>query len=214
MDKKQKFLVGILLAGFVALIYWAVTTVPHPEPQTQQDPPTTMSYDGNTISEEQDGRKIWDLTAEHIDVDINTQDANMENIDGHFYQDDGRVVTIHADKGSYTHESRDIDLTGNIDITTSDGAELNSDELKWIAADSKLSAIGNAKATKDTMSASGDQFDSTNGFADYDITGNAYVAKDDMSASGDLIQSSDNFNHFKIIGNAHLAKGGDSNENQ
>lgn len=214
MDKKQKFLVGILVAGFIALIYWAVVTVPHPQPETPQEQPTTMSYDGNTISEEQGGRKIWDLTAEHIDVDINTQDASMENIEGHFYQEDGRTVTIHADKGNYAHDSRDITLEGNIDVTTSDGAELSSDQLKWTAAESMLSAIGNAKASKDDMSATGDQFDSINGFADYSITGNAYVAKEDMEASGDRIESSNNFNHFKIIGNAHLAKGENSNENQ
>lgn len=210
MDKKQKFLVGLLLAGFAALIYWAVTTVPQPQPETPQEAPTTMSYDGNTISEEQNGRKIWDLTAEHIEMNINTQDAEMENIDGHFYQEDGRVVTIHADKGNYEHESHDISLSGNIDISTSDGAELTSDELKWAAADSTLSAIGNAKATKDTMSVSGDRFDSSNGFADYNVVGNAYVTKDDMEASGDTIESSDNFNKIKIIGNAHISKGGSS----
>ena len=72
-------------------------------------------------------------------------------------------------------------ITGNVAITTSDGAKLSSKELRWTAKDELLAAVGDATAVKD-----------------------------DMKASGDRIESTDGFNKIKIIGKAHLVKGGTS----
>ena len=183
MNKMRKFLLGAGLALFVALVIWAVTTVPEPPKKTEQPAQSAniMSYDGNEISEEKDGRKIWDLTAEHIEVNIATQVASLEKITGHFYAEDGRIVELTADKGTYSQNSRDVALTGNVQVKNSDGAQLTSDELRWDAKQEILAAIGNAKAVKD-----------------------------DLLATGDRIESTDGFNKIKIIGKAHLAKGGET----
>ena len=71
MSKKAKTLVVLIGAAVIILIVWTVSTIPEPPPATPPEPPgSTMSYDGNTLSEEKNGRKIWDLTADHIDVDV------------------------------------------------------------------------------------------------------------------------------------------------
>ena len=183
MNKMRKFLLGAGLALFVALVIWAVTTVPEPPKKTEQPAQSAniMSYDGNEISEEKDGRKIWDLTAEHIEVNIDTQDATLEKITGHFYAEDGRMVEVTADKGNYSQSSRDIAIMGNVSVKNSDGAQLTSDELRWDAKQAMLAAVGNAKAVKD-----------------------------DLLAAGDRIESTDGFNKIKIIGKAHLVKGGET----
>lgn len=183
MDKKQKLLVAAGIALFAALVVWAVSTVPQrPDtPETPQADSKIMSYDGNEISEERNGRKIWDLTAEHIEVNIDTKDAALEKLSGHFYMEDGRVVEVKADKGTYTAAAKDIAITGNVTVKNSDGAELTSDELRWEAAKEILAAVGNAKAVKD-----------------------------DLLATGDRIESTDGFNKIKIIGKAHLVKGGET----
>ena len=183
MEKKHKLLLAAGIALFAALVVWAVTTVPeHPAvPEKPQVDSKIMSYDGNEISEEKNGRKIWDLTAEHIEINIDTKDATLEKLSGHFYMEDGRVVEVKADKGTYTETSKDIAISGNVAVKNSDGTELTSDELRWDAAKEILSAIGNAKATKE-----------------------------DLLATGDRIESSDGFNKIKIIGKAHLAKGGET----
>ena len=141
-----------------------------------------MSYDGNVLSEEKNGRKIWDLTAEHIDVDVKTRDAKLEKLKGHFYAEDGRVVEVTADKGTYEDKTKNIVIVGNVDVKNSDGARLTSDELRWEAAKQLLAAVGSAKVTKE-----------------------------DMLATGERIESSDGFNKVKVIGKAHLAKGGNTN---
>ena len=183
MDKKRKFLLGAGLAVFIAAIVWAVVTVPDaPSPDADPNSGQFMSYDGNVLSEEKNGRKIWDLTAEHIDVDVKTRDAKLEKLKGHFYAEDGRVVEVTADKGTYEDKTKNIVIVGNVDVKNSDGARLTSDELRWEAAKQLLAAVGSAKVTKE-----------------------------DMLATGERIESSDGFNKVKVIGKAHLAKGGNTN---
>ncbi|SHK60137.1 LPS export ABC transporter protein LptC [Selenomonas ruminantium] len=185
MDTKRKFLLGAGLIVFIALVVWAVTTVPE-APQKTEDPQENakvMSYDGNEISEEKNGRKIWDLTAEHIEVNIDTKDAQLVNLSGHFYAEDGRVVELKADKGSYEAASKNVVVSGNVSVKNSDGAVLTSEELRWDAVKEILAAIGSAKVTKE-----------------------------DMLATGDRIESSDGFNKIRILGHAHLSKGAKGGE--
>ena len=94
----KKILVGIGIAAFASLVTWAVTSVPEaPKVQNETSDSKVMSYDGNTISEEKDGHKIWELTAEHIEIDTDSKDVKLEKLQGHFYAKDGRVVSVNAD---------------------------------------------------------------------------------------------------------------------
>ena len=182
MSKRNKILLALGIAAFAALVIWAVATVPEaPKPTETSQDTKVMTYDGNTIREEKDGRTIWEFTAEHIQVDVETKNVTFETLTGKFYAKDGRTVEIHADGGNYDDATKDIAITGNVAITTSDGAKLSSKELRWTAKDELLAAVGDATAVKD-----------------------------DMKASGDRIESTDGFNKIKIIGKAHLVKGGTS----
>lgn len=168
---------AVLLTG---LIVWAATTVP--EIPTQTDAPTgprVMSYADNTLSEERDGRTVWKMTAEQIHVDIDTNDTGMEKIDGTFYSEDGRSLTLKADEGRMDSKTHDIVLTGTIEVMTSDGARLRARQIKWTAAEDSLSAEGDPE-----------------------------LVRDDVRATGDRIVSADGFQQFSIIGNAHIVKGG------
>lgn len=181
MDKYKKPLLGLVVVVFIAVIAWTVMTVPE-APSTGDTPVTTgttMTYDGNTISETKNGRTLWELTAEHIEMNADTQDLTLEKVTGKVYGADGREVTLQADKGIYTDKMKDITLTDNIAITSNDGMSLKCNELKWLGSDEILAAIGNVEAVKG-----------------------------DMRATGDRIESSDAFAKFKIIGHAHLARGG------
>ena len=182
MSKRNKGLLALGIVAFAALIIWAVATVPEAPVQTDTTQENkVMTYDGNTIREEKDGRTIWELTADHIQVDVETKNVTCEKLTGEFYAKDGRTVEIHADGGNYDSASQDIAITGNVAISTSDGAKLSSKELRWTAKDELLAAIGDATAVKD-----------------------------DMKATGERIESTDGFNKIKIVGKAHLVKGGTS----
>ena len=177
---QSKWLYGggaVLLTG---LVIWAVTTVPEIPQQTDTPSgPRVMSYVDNSLSEERDGRTIWKMTAEKVNVDIDTNDTSMLKIDGTFYTEDGRTLTLHADEGRMDGKTRNVVLTGTIEATTSDGARLRAKEVKWTAAEGSLSAEGDAE-----------------------------FIHDDIRATGDRIVSTDGFQRFRIIGNAHIEKGG------
>lgn len=179
MSMKAKILAGFGLLLAVGLVAWAVLTVPEPQPRTEEpEGPRIMSYENNVISEEKDGRKIWELTAERTEIDIDNYDTIMTGIVGRFYQENGRVVEVKSDKGLYSGESKNIKLTDGVVITSGDGAKLTSRELEWLAKEEILVASGEARVTKD-----------------------------DMLASGDRIESADGFNKIKVIGHAHWEKG-------
>lgn len=168
---------AVLLAG---LIVWAAVTVP--EIPTQTDAPTgprIMSYADNTLSEERDGRTVWTMTASQVNVDINTNDTSMEKIDGIFYSEDGKTLTLKADEGRMDSRTHDITLTGTIEAATSDGARLRAKVIQWSAAEKTLTASGDPE-----------------------------IIRDNVRATGDRIVSTDNFQRFSVIGNAHIEKGG------
>ena len=182
MEKYQKPLMGVVAAAVVAVVAWAVLTVPEPQkPTVEADHGKVISYDGNELSEEKNGRKIWDLTAEHIEVDIENKLTRLSKLTGHFYAEDGRTTEFKADEGRYDETSRDVVVSGNVTISNSDGAKLTSKELVWQAKEEVLTAKGEAR-----------------------------ISKDDMLAEGDKIESRDGFNKIKISGKAHLVKGGKS----
>ena len=177
MSNRAKALAAVIAALAVGLVVWAVATVPEAPTIVPQPENKTMSYDGNTISEEKNGRKIWELTSEHIEVDVDTQDVTMQGITGHFYAEDGKVAELKAESGVYGGNTRDIRLKGGIFVTYSDGAILVSQELEWKNQEEILTALGDVKSVRE-----------------------------DLLITADKIESSDSFNKIKAVGHAHLEK--------
>ena len=177
MSIRAKALAAVIAVLAAGLVVWAVATVPDAPKIVPQPDKKTMSYDGNTISEEKNGRKIWELTSEHIEVDVDTQDVTMQGITGHFYAEDGKVAELKAESGVYGGKSKDIKLTGGIVVTYSDGAILVSKELEWKSQEEILTALGDVKSVRE-----------------------------DLLITADKIESSDSFNKVKAVGHAHLEK--------
>ena len=171
MENKLKILLIALGIGFVALVVWVVRT-------TQVEPPKTVEYEGNTISEEKNGVKIWELTADKFTIGVASNVAEMQNIVGHFYNQDGRTIELHANTGIYDGATKNVHLKGNVIVTTSEGAKLTSDNLEWSSVDEILTATDKVK-----------------------------ISRDDVFMSGDKAESKDGFRHFKLQGRVHIIKG-------
>ena len=182
MNKRAKVLTAAAVALAVGLIVWAVATVPDAPVVKENPEQKTMTYDGNTISEEKNGRKIWELTADHMEVDVKTQDMSMEGITGHFYAENGTITDLKADKVVYGGKSKDVKLTGNIKVTSSDGAILTSKELEWLNQKEILSAIGDVRAVREDVFLTADRVDSSDGFNKVKATGHAHVERNEDKA--------------------------------
>ncbi len=178
MSSRGKILLSIFGIAFVALIIWVVQTTPDsPPPIDKVKPPTSMEYEGNTISEEVNGVKIWDLTADKVTIDIKTQNAELQNIVGHFYQEDGKSIELNADYGTYENDNKNVHVEGHVIVTTSEGAKLTSGKLDWISKDEILIASDKVKILKDDVQATGDRAESKDGFRRFLLKGRAHIIK-------------------------------------
>ena len=181
MTKKGKFFIGLGVLLFAGVAAWAVMTVPKtPQKPNLDEGSKVMEYTGNHLSEEKDGRKIWELDCDSMRVNAETKDVEMENISGTFYAEDGREFSLQAKHGTYVNDTKQIVVDGNVYASTSDGSELSCDKIEWEDSEQKLSALGNAVIRNLPRR---------------------------LEATGDSIVSTDMFQKFKIEGHAHIDKG-------
>lgn len=184
MSTRGKILLGTISLLFVCLVVWVIRTTPEPPPdQPVIDTEKKMVYDGNTLSEERNGKRIWDLTAKRMETDLKSNNTELTELVGHFYREDGKSIELKAKHGIYQQDKQEIHIDGDVVATTSDGAKLTSDRLDWQEKEDMLVASGKVKVTKD-----------------------------DLEATGDRIESKDAFSHFWIRGNARIVKGAKKNE--
>ena len=116
------------------------------------------------------GRMVFRAAVENFSQDIEIVGIN-DLLDPDYLAYMLKYDSVH---GIFKH---DIKIDGNVQITTSDGAELTSDELLWTAEQGMLSAIGQAKVSNDTIRAWGERIDSTDGFNKIKISGKAHIEK-------------------------------------
>ncbi len=181
MSTRGKILAATIAILFVCLIVWVVRTTPDtPPPIEQFNPPTVMEYEGNKLTEEKDGVIIWELTCDKMRVDTITQNVELEGINAKFFQHDEEEKTweLTAKTGVYYQSEGIIHVEGDVVVTNSDGANLQSEQLEWLSEEEKLIATGNVR-----------------------------IVKDDIRAFGDTAYSNDNFQHFGLLGHAKILKG-------
>ena len=179
MSKRGKIFLGLVAAVLLGVIAWTVLSIPTPTPPEAVDASEQklMRYGKNTIAEEKNGVKIWDLTSESSVMNVDTQDTDFTNIIGHFYEKDGTVVEITAPHGFYNGKVKDIKLDGGVQVTTTKNAKLTSDALTWDNTKEILAALGNAKGTQPGMEINGDKIESWDGFQSFKATGHAKVVR-------------------------------------
>lgn len=179
MSKQGKILA--LLGGGIclAVLLWAVLSVPEPPAEEDVKAERIMYYDTNTIYAEKDGKTMWQLVAKDMAVNVDTNDATFGEIEGVFYGDGGRELHITAPGGSYNAKTYDLHLEGGVTVETNDGMRLTSDALDWNEAQSLLAAVGNAELVhaEKELTATGDRIESRDGFTKFSAKG-----KDDKKA--------------------------------
>ena len=178
MKNRAKLLLGTGALLIIGLIYWAVVTTPTAPLNEEAGPDSRMmQYSGNTISEEKNGVKIWEMTAEEILVDTQTQDLTLKNLSGKFYQTNGTVVSIKAPAGFYQVKDKNIKMDGGVKVESSDGAKFDAQKLLWQSAGQILTGEENVKITKEDMAATADKIESADGLANIKLSGHAHITK-------------------------------------
>ena len=178
MEKKYKILAAVGAVLFICLVVWVIKTTPtEPPPSEKFNPPSEMSYETNTITEEKNGVKIFELNSEKMIVDATTRNADMEGIKGTFYQEDGKYIVLTAQRGDYNNKTGDVHVEGEVVVVDNEGAKLTSEQLDWKGKKEILTAKGKVKVSKDDMRGYGDSLEATNGLRHFKLKGNARILR-------------------------------------
>lgn len=178
MSKYTKAIIAVVVAAFAGLTVWAVNSVPDAPDDTAPEH-HVMTYDGNKITETKDGKVVWEMTADSIEVVAETKLASMNNVKCKYYTEDGKIAYLHGDKAVYNQANDDVDLLDNVKLLSTDGYVLNCNKVTWTAKEQKLTLDGEVKMKNIPQC---------------------------VQATGDTMEITENFNVFKVKGKAHMGK--------
>lgn len=83
------------------------------------------------LVEDKHGKKTWELEAKSIEQ---YQDKNvmvLEDVKLTFYSKDGRTFVVSGKEGRVYQDSRDMELSGNVVLTSSDGYRLRTHSVAY-----------------------------------------------------------------------------------
>ena len=175
----KAWLYGLLIAAIVAGgLYYFLREEPLTD--TRQEAVTTrMAFSGSKLTEDQDGKRIWELTARVMEVDPKTRWVYLTDLDGVLFRADGTRIVVTAKNAVVDPQTRNLEMSGSINMKASDGPTFTAEKGRYIAKDRKIFATGSIRATKD----------------DYVLTANE-------------LETDDKFDKIVVKGKARIVKGG------
>lgn len=173
----------LIIAG--GLYYFNKEETP-PPPQAQEEKDNTaanVTFAGSSIVEQLDGKKQWEITAETVQVNPNTKKAQLLNFKATLYRQDGSKIDLVGRQAEFDTKTKDIDMSGDIKATASDGAVFTAAQGRW-----------------------------SNGERRFYGSGGITLTREDAIVTGDRIESDEHLEKVKVSGNARVLKGGNPNE--
>ena len=90
-------------------------------------------------TETKDGQKEWELEADSAQYFKNDNLTAFENVKVIFYSKNGANYTLTGREGRLRNDSRDMDIVGNVVVTSTDNYQLKTDSLQYIAGVRQIS---------------------------------------------------------------------------
>lgn len=181
MKKSTLVAVASLMLFLAVGIWYFVKEEPMPPKQPAAEagstPSASMTFAGTSLVEERDGKRLWEISAEKIEVDPNTKVLRLHNLKAVFYQSTGEKVEMTARQGSYDSKTRDIMMDGDIVAVAADGSRLTAAQLRYAGQDSRIYGTGGVTVTKADTILTGDKVESDTQMAKVKLSGNAKVIK-------------------------------------
>lgn len=178
--KRQNILMVVVFLLIIGggLYYFLKEESMASQPQPVQDAPkqqAALSFEGNKITEEEEGRLIWELTAETIEVDSVTQNVTLHQLNGTFYSADGTTMTITSQTGNLDSKTKDVVLTGSVHGTASSGGDFTAAQATWQDESKLFHGTGGVKAVKGDIILTGDVLDGDMVLNKINVSGHAHI---------------------------------------
>lgn len=183
MKKNTYILAACILLLVGGFVYYFVKDEPAPAPTptptqaSQSNPLENITFAGSSIVEEENGQRIWELSAEDIEVDPNTKLVHLRNLKGVFYQPNGKKIELIAKEGTLDTKTRDVVVVGEAKAVNSDGAVLTAQQFHYAGKERRLFGNGGVTLTRDDTVLTGDRLESTANLEKFKVQGNAVIRK-------------------------------------
>jgi len=89
--------------------------------------------------EDKQGQKTWELEAESVNQYQEQNIMVLEDIKLTFYTKEGRVINLTAKQGKVYQDSKNLDLTGDVVLTSSDGYQLKTHSASYCHSEKVVS---------------------------------------------------------------------------
>ncbi len=182
MNKSSYLAIACVVLLLVGGIYYfvkeeAISSSPPPAQEASSESPGGLSYVGNTIVEERDGKRVWELTADNIEVDSQTKHVRLKNLKGIFYQDNGGKIDITSAQAELDSQTQDVVMESEVKAISSNGATFTAQKARWDGKGRHFFGSDGIKFTRDDTVITGDKIDSDANMEKIKVQGNARVVK-------------------------------------
>ena len=135
---KIAILLSILLIGGVVLVSLWVNLQERKKALEEAEKIPKISTEGADqrlekihFVEEKHGKKTWELEAKAIYQYQGQNILLLEDVKVIYYAKDGRSFTLSGDKGKVHQDSKDMELVGNVLLTSTDGYRLKTHSMSY-----------------------------------------------------------------------------------
>ncbi len=119
-------------------------------------PPAQLQQGTLTGTDEQ-GRKQWELSTDSLATDETHHRVQLERVRGKFYKDGKVQMSLAAARAVFFTDTKDVELTGNVQAVTQDGRTMRAPYARWEASRKRLIASGGVVVTQQGMTIRADQ---------------------------------------------------------
>jgi LPS export ABC transporter protein LptC len=134
---KIVILIAILLIGGVVLVkLWANLQERRALEAEVQIPNFSTGDESQKLQkvhfvEDKHGRKTWELEAKTIRLYLEENISVLEDVKVTFYEKEGRIFYLTGKQGKVHQDSKDVELTGGVVLTSSDGYQLKTQSASY-----------------------------------------------------------------------------------
>lgn len=181
MNKNTYMAIACTLLILAGGLYYFNKDEPLPPPQAAQEATSeftaNVTFNGSTVVEQKDGKKLWELTAETVQIDSKTPKIKLINFKGIVYREQGGQLDMVAREALYDPKTKDVTMEGDVKATSSDGGVFTAAQARWAGNDRRIYGSGGITVIRDDAVITGDQVESDANFEKVKVQGNARVIK-------------------------------------
>lgn len=139
MMRKTKIvilLLIVLIGGIVLVSLWANLRARKASETREKVPKVStggadMQLKKIRFVEDKQGQKTWELEAESVNQYQGQNIMVLENVKVTFYAKEGRIIYLTGKQGKVYQDSKNVDLSGDVVLTSSDGYQLKTDSASY-----------------------------------------------------------------------------------